>query len=773
MTESTTPKKSPAPSRIAQPTRAPAATERPMPSTPTAGRQTAPSHEEMHPSKCHASMAPEPSSALRLGFTDIKPRTSGTSLGDGQDTPSRPRTARQVPSTEFTFRFARGAPDMPLSENAQRLMKELREQANIIKADMQAQRALDGGADGADGAASRKTAQPKGKMGRFSEVHMAEFRKMDSIENHASAWRANRTTPGTPPAATASPGKTGTPTLKRSPSKNTLDGAAGTTSPAKPKPSLKRTQSKANLDGTPQSSRTLKRTSSHAKLDDGDSAQPDVDSVGFSISGRPRTTARDAPSTSFTKRVKKFRDDDASRTRPVSRDGKADSAIPRPKSSSNSLHSNFASSVARPTSSTLARLTSPTKASAGHSSGQQAAMTSTPSKTPSKPTISVVKSASRSDMRGAAAASAAPAPPSPSPSKAAQLGRRIISPNRFQRAKSILRGENWKSEQARTALPMPADAAGAGSRTPNPPRTLGVDDKELPPLPLTTPRRRLVKRVAFTPDTKSAAETQNSPSPQKLSNHRAEPVQYPALDTVLAESAAAKKDESDTLYPDLSGLKHMTAFLGDKKPGVRNVSAPSAPGTFTFRSDHTIDFGKASASGFGASPGQASVRQVRQSTGGAPASSRMDVDDMPGSFPSEHPDKENAAPTASPKIFSLTKSVPHGVANKKRHRATSDDEGETRASVDDDGRAAKKRKNVHMASSVTEHSATTPKKLFSRSVSATPVRRSPIKGSAPPSAGRTPGRALNASTSAAGTPSKKVGISMSRLNMLSRPKNRT
>ena len=35
----------------------------------------------------------------------------------------------------------------------------------------------------------RKIAMPKGRAGRFSDVHMAEFKKMDSIAGHASAFR--------------------------------------------------------------------------------------------------------------------------------------------------------------------------------------------------------------------------------------------------------------------------------------------------------------------------------------------------------------------------------------------------------------------------------------------------------------------------------------------------------------------------------------------------------------------------------------------------------
>ena len=37
----------------------------------------------------------------------------------------------------------------------------------------------------------RKKAVPKGKMTRFSDVHVQQFKKMDSIANHASAFRAD------------------------------------------------------------------------------------------------------------------------------------------------------------------------------------------------------------------------------------------------------------------------------------------------------------------------------------------------------------------------------------------------------------------------------------------------------------------------------------------------------------------------------------------------------------------------------------------------------
>lgn len=602
---------------------------------------------------------------------------------EAQGTPTR---TTRVPSSEFTFRFAKGAAQAPLSENAQRLMNELREQANKIKVEMRAQREAEGDV------AERKIAQPKGKASRYSAAHMAEFKKMDSIENHASAWRANRT----PPAAKLSE-------LKRSASKSSLQ-----TTPTMAKPSLKRTLSKANLDITPRTKpgSSLKRSSSRARLDDGEFKQPDT--PNFSVAGRPRTMPIEEPKSTFAKRIKKFQEEDASMSRPISRDG---STIPRPTSSGSGLNSQQAKS-------SFARLTSPTKASVGHST------------TPSKSTISLVKSPSASYPTKPLASNNLSA--TASTSRTAEFKRRIISPGRFQKVKSILRGQKSTSiEQSRTALPKPAIQM---SQTPGPRRA--AMDKELPPLPLTTPRRRLVKHVAFTPDTKHAAEQQDSPSPQKFSQKSVSAIQYPTLDGVLAQSTQSTKD-NEVVYPDLSPLRDITDIHEDQRKSLPK----SVPGTFTFRSDHTIDFGAASPSGFGASPGQASLRHVRASS--APKG-------MPGSFPSApepstHPNKENAAPIAN------RKGISHGLSNKKRHRASSE-EGD----IDKEGeeRGGKKHKSAH---------GTPAKPPTAPRFVSTPI--SSMKKMAP---GCTPSK-----TPGSATPSKKrSGLSMSRLNMLARPKQR-
>lgn len=94
---------------------------------------------------------------------------------------------------------------------------------------------------------------------------------------------------------------------------------------------------------------------------------------------------------------------------------------------------------------------------------------------------------------------------------------------------------------------------------------------------------------------------------------------------------------------------------------------------------------------------------------------------MPGSFPSGN--KENKAPLPS---------VPHGMANKKRRRVDSDDEGEEEVE-----RSPKKTKTVaegHM--------------LFAPMLPSTPKSKTP------------------------GPVKKKGVLSLSRLNMLSRPKLR-
>lgn len=649
----------------------------------------------MHPSKFQQSMG-EPSSALRLGFTDIKAdeREGSRGVAGLESTPSK----IGIPSSPFTFRFTRkgagagAGADLGLSGDAQRMMEELREKAAEIKAELVAKREAEAEAEGSD---ARKIAKPKGKSGRFSAAHMAEFKKMDSIENHASAWRAHRNP--APPAGS----------LKRSPSKANLD---ATTPTSQLKSALKRSPSKTDLGTTPVTPRlkpSLKRSSSRANLDE------------YQQSPSPKKTAAPVSTTKpllghfsqrvTSKRLKQNVEDDASSARPVSRDA---TSLPRPTSSGKGFGGLTASS------SSLARLMSPTKSSLSHLATQ------------GKSTVSLVKSPTKSDLGGGLTKSATTGNLN-SPTKSLFPRSRVISPNRFQRVKSILRGQRTASGNVQTAIPAPTV-----SQTPGPAKL----EKELPPLPLTTPRRKLTKHVAFTPEiTRFAAAEQNSPSPQKISNPKqksseeVEEVHFAGLDDVVAKARSG-----EVKYPDLSGFR----ALPEPPVQKRETSQSSVPGTFTFRSDHTIEFADAAApAGFGAKAGQSSVRQVRRSF--KPAA------EMPGSFPDvkssvSHPNKENKMPSPGKLLFAA-----HGMSNKKRHRATWDEEEAENAS---DERAAKKRKNEH----VPEGDAL----LAPRLVASTP-KSSAKKPQATP---RTPGTA---------SPTKKRGmLSISRLNMLARPKNR-
>ncbi|KAJ4391036.1 hypothetical protein N0V93_004649 [Gnomoniopsis smithogilvyi] len=275
---------------------------RQTPQTPSDANLIKPPKSEMHPAKYHNGTMPAPSSALRLGFTDIKPKTTSTpGVGAQQSTPSK----SNLPSSPFAFSLVRNtatAADSNLGPEALRMMTEIRDQAAKIKAELVAQRELEH--EEHEQVNTRKIAKPKGKAGRYSDVHMSQFRKMDSIENHPSAFRAAPTR-ATPAAPTSSNVK-----------------------------SLKRTQSKANLDDnqTPRVKTAAQPAPSRA-------------------ANKLHTPGKDTDSPA--KRVRKHLDDDASTNRPVSREG---SNIPRPKTPGKD-------SRGIPRAKTLANLMSPTQAS--------------------------------------------------------------------------------------------------------------------------------------------------------------------------------------------------------------------------------------------------------------------------------------------------------------------------------------------------------------------------------------------------------------------------
>ncbi|KAJ9151956.1 Erythromycin esterase [Pleurostoma richardsiae] len=617
----------------------------PPPKTPADSSPVKPGLEEMHPSKVHATMAP-PSSALRLGFTDIRPSDSanGRLAFVAQSTPTK---SAVIPSPLLS------RSDLGLGSEVQEVLKQIREDAAKIKVGLAAELAQKKAEE--EQVNGRKLAKPKGRAGRFSAAHMAEFKKMDSIKNHPSAFRAG--------AGRATPVSKG----------------------------VKRTQSKANL------------------TDSDRAAPPSTKKIQ-----NPPVQELDSPA----KRARKHFNEDASTNRPVSRDG---SFIPRPATAGKDV-----GSIPR-SHSTLSSLMTPTKSSLARLAGTKTPTTARSMiKSPSKPVLGsgLKKSATMHDL-------------GTRKHDEADTVASVQSPGRLERVKSIFGRQKSVSKKPTSAIPMPS----AISRTPAPPRL----EKDLPPLPLTTPGRKLPRPILFTPETKRAALLQNSPSPikscapsSKTSNTL---VQYPSLDAMMSE----EEPEITVHYPDLSAARPLPEPPAKTATSPNKLTIPdsNAPGNFTFRSDQTIRFASSSPSGFGSSPGQVSVRPVRPSI--------LPTADMPGSFPSSvmsRPNKENEAPEP---IFDL-KAVPHGMINKKRHRVTDDEEEAEQEAAE---RAAKKRR----AQPVPEGEALVAPRLLSAKkglATATPRKLA------------TPRSNIGTSRS----PAKKPVLSLSRLNMLARPKYR-
>lgn len=833
------------------------------PQTPAGSSPVKPSKSEMRPGKVNGSMAP-PSSALRLGFTDIgdarleSPTTARSNKinkiaasatlkavsPEDNETPSKKRSPLSAISP-FTFRFSRlkgkataeetvtevaaspkramGTPDLGLSDEARRMMEELRGEAQKIRADLEVQRDQERAREeeeGLDGANGRRIAKPKSRAGRYSAAHTAEFSKMDSIANHPSAFRASRYTPVKSTAASSS-------------------AAAATPAISSQARGLKRTQSKANLDETPHpktartpavpssvggSMSTTKKAynplfgnhQSHGGIDNKPPQSARKGNLLFPSNDEPQQTM------SAAKRIKQNLSDDASSSRPMSRDG---SSLPRPAALASSVsslsRSHTTASLLTPTkSSSLARPTSvkaPATSTNTNVNTTGLLQPKTPSKTPSRTPLqlfsalkrSATTSSLQSSVRTPPAAEAVKHTASPKPlmSRAAETLKTTTATSSAAKVPSLAH-----TIAARSVLPVAtsfAPAIMAFSKTPAPPRLV---DRVLPPrLPATTPRRKLAKRVAFTPATQRAVMSEKSPSlfrsgiPRSaLKSHIGAQGSDMLIDgkeeslsaTVVESPSVRRRFGGTVLYPDLSGHELLggSGSAGKEEkllsPSTTLVPPsappPSVPGTFTFRSDKTINFSQTSPTGFGSSPGQASLRQVRPSTSAVPK--------IPGSFPgsshvgdmftamvaTEGSNKENTRPVA-------VSIIPHGITNKKRHRVS---EAQEEADEEAAQRAAKKRKNAP----VPEGEALLAPRLAGKTVPPTsggssfggmrssPHKMSPQKSSpqkmtprkpttfsaAPiaiktPVAGKTPGSAAA---------KKRPILSMSRLNSLARPKLR-
>jgi hypothetical protein len=218
----------------------------------------------------------------------------------------------------------------------------------------------------ADVSPQRKKAEAKGKMARFSDVHMKQFKNMDSIANHASAFRADptrfkpivgqslKTSHSKPDQAKPEANR-----LKRTQSKTDL-----AESSTKAAGGLKRTQSKADL--TESSSKIpatpLKRTQS--KMDLAGSSLPRSQSTARlappARSGRPVSREGDGDHNPAAKRIKRTESDDASTTRPASSESQPQTAAPAAATPARKITSQtalprLAARLMTPTKSSMAR----------------------------------------------------------------------------------------------------------------------------------------------------------------------------------------------------------------------------------------------------------------------------------------------------------------------------------------------------------------------------------------------------------------------------------
>ena len=281
--------------------------------TPKHAAPIRPDAEEMHPKQYQTSTAKPLDEARWLGFSSIVPQTEppkGTAkFVPAAGTPSK--TPKPEPSSgqaeyQFTFR----AQSLELSNEARNMMAEKREEAARIKEQMVHEE--DARRD-ADAALGRKLATPKGRVDRFSDVHMAHFKKMDSISKHAAASRQGQTVTAT--QGTVSP-------LKRTSSKAGLaqGGRAG------PKPVEEASASREQPSQRPRSNSTKSL---------GRNAQTDTSSPA--------------------KRFKRIVEDDAGTARPSSSSGSEGASNTTPKSLR--LHANnpHLTKASTPTQTSLVR----------------------------------------------------------------------------------------------------------------------------------------------------------------------------------------------------------------------------------------------------------------------------------------------------------------------------------------------------------------------------------------------------------------------------------
>ncbi|KAL5354773.1 hypothetical protein ACLOAV_000863 [Pseudogymnoascus australis] len=516
-----------------------------VPNTPTTAGRIKPSREEMHPSKAQQSTKKE-DEGIRHGFTDI-----GARKPEILTTPSKLNVNS---SSEFEFRFAK--PATSLGPEAQQMMSEIREDARRIKAELAAKREEEIAKNGGDVLgvlAGRKFAQPKGKASRYSDVHMAEFKKMDSIAAHPSAFRAQ-------------PGRI-TPVAK----------------------TLKRTQSKANLaerDVSP--AKTLKRTQSRANLGEGDvsSAKQTIKLVRPSVCPDNEVPA---------KRARQMGARDTSCARPSSREANMQPPS-KPSTPITGRTANFLSSLSTPTQSSIAR-----SASTKQGGTPQSALRRSPSKIALTPGL--VKSATMNNLSGITRSEST----HKFTDKMKSILRRPAAPadNSMPPPQSSI--PSLMKSPSRANLHRDVPSAPATPTTKTVARSKGTKHVNFTPATAAKnePHHSPTPLKSNIPRSKSFANL----------NAVAYPT-LPSASKPVARPAEKQPESTPITYPSLPQLPSSpTLSRTPLQPIAAPVAPVAVPGVFTFTSGQTIKFGTPPAPqrALGTSPGQTSIRQVRPS----------------------------------------------------------------------------------------------------------------------------------------------------------------
>ncbi|KAK5070900.1 hypothetical protein LTR64_003874 [Lithohypha guttulata] len=687
-----------------------------------------PDNNQMHPATIHQTTAKAPDSGMKLGFADIK-TTGRASVASLQNTPSRPRQslAHTNISPSFQFKFSH---ETNLSEAGQQLMDTIREEAAKIKERMQVERELqeekDAQAEGSfDTAVGRKIAKPTAKASRFSDVHMAQFKKMDSVENHASAWRVR-------------PGYA-RPTAQ----------------------SLKRNSTVANLDD-PERSKIVAKSPSRIP--------PPV--TGRAISTSPFKTIRTTPahaSDASAKRLRRVDDEDVSDSRPVT-------------------------ALARPVSS---RLLSPTKASTARVAESITPTSAKQSSIPRSNSIRSIRTGPQLSFTSPAKVSQPqmdkPLPPTPGQASTAAIKHGLTRSNSTKSLAPLAQIPQVPQEASTSRIPTFASLKSILRSPKKNPVSLQAGTPKQPstiPVPASSQ-----KKVDFTPSVKSRYAVklaEGSPSPAKLDRSQLpkewEPaIPYDSSAFVVTNDDDWEDDDSAIVYPSLTAL--------DARPPTRQEPGPV---------NHTIDAFTQNAKNHGRrestefksifttlhpKPDTPSTTLTSVNTNlnrTNPVTNAYCVATSPPKQPQSPPTIRQVRTSEPVQPFEdRIQTVPHGLPGKKRRMAS--EIANDKFGNDDD--AKENRRVTHAASipgawndSVVEEDEG--EKRGGKRVKVAPVEEPEQKNTSPlkkPSAARelaaktAKERKVKASIggagAAAGTSSRGV-LSLSRLNMLARPKNR-